>query len=60
MHFLVGGAPFFPPAGDRPPDTAEHPLRYPPGATARDVPPGEAAALLERMPYWGSRTGDLA
>ncbi|MFJ2875405.1 ATP-binding protein [Streptomyces sp. NPDC087298] len=52
MHFLVGGAPFFPPAGDRPPDTAEHPLRYPPGATARDVPPGEAAALLERMPYW--------
>ncbi|MEV7710874.1 ATP-binding protein, partial [Streptomyces sp. NPDC088270] len=52
MHFLVGGAPFFPPAGDRPPDTAEHPLRYPPGATARDVPPGKAAALLERMPYW--------
>ncbi|MER6531874.1 ATP-binding protein [Streptomyces sp. NPDC001508] len=52
MHFLVGGAPFFPPAGEQPHGAAERPLSYPPGATARDVPPGEAAALLERMPYW--------
>ncbi|MFD5650853.1 ATP-binding protein [Streptomyces sp. NPDC127039] len=52
MHFLVGGAPFFPPAGEQPHDTAERPVGYPPGATARDVPAGEAAALLERMPYW--------
>ncbi|MGW2952759.1 ATP-binding protein [Streptomyces eurythermus] len=52
MHFLVGGAPFFPPAGEQPRGTAEYPLGYPPGATAREAPPGEIAALLERMPYW--------
>ncbi|WP_060180540.1 ATP-binding protein [Streptomyces sp. IMTB 1903] len=52
MHFLVGGAPFFPPAGQQPRTAPERPLSYPPGATARDVPPGEAAALLEGMEYW--------
>ncbi|MCY0933946.1 ATP-binding protein [Streptomyces sp. H34-S4] len=53
LHFLVGGAPFFPPAGEEPaPGEAERPLRYPPGATARDLPPGEAAGLLARMPFW--------
>ncbi|MET9840995.1 MULTISPECIES: ATP-binding protein [Streptomyces] len=52
MHFLVGGAPFFPPAGQQPRTAPERPLSYPPGATARDVPPGEVAALLEGMEYW--------
>lgn len=52
MHFLVGGAPYFPPAGDEPRAAAERPISYPPGATARDVPSGEAAALLEGMEYW--------
>ncbi|MEW2122279.1 ATP-binding protein [Streptomyces sp. NPDC007259] len=53
MHFLVGGAPFFPLAGDEPEGGgAERPLRFPPGATARDVPPGEAAGLLNRMDHW--------
>ncbi|MFR9793858.1 ATP-binding protein [Streptomyces sp. MB22_4] len=52
MHFLVGGAPHFPPAGQEPRAEGEHPLNYPPGATARAVPAGEASALLERMPYW--------
>lgn len=53
LHFLVGGSPHFPPAGEDPAeDGARRPLRYPPGSTARDVPPGEAAALLERMPFW--------
>lgn len=52
MHFLVGGAPYFPPAGDEPRAAVERPLSYPPGATARDVPPSEAATLLEGMPYW--------
>ncbi|MFF9980322.1 helicase HerA domain-containing protein [Streptomyces erythrochromogenes] len=62
MHFLVGGAPYFPPAGDAPSQAAARgdaprgaaarPLSYPPGATAQDVPPGEIAALLQEMPYW--------
>ncbi|WP_405422476.1 helicase HerA domain-containing protein [Streptomyces erythrochromogenes] len=62
MHFLVGGAPYFPPAGDTaspaaargdaPRGAAARPLSYPPGATAQDVPPGEIAALLQEMPYW--------
>ncbi|MFG3532448.1 helicase HerA domain-containing protein [Streptomyces sp. NPDC047917] len=52
MHFLVGGAPYFPPAGQEPRAEGEHPLNYPPGATARGVPAGEASTLLERMPYW--------
>ncbi|MFJ9943655.1 ATP-binding protein [Streptomyces erythrochromogenes] len=56
MHFLVGGAPYFPPAGNEPHGAAERPpgrpLGYPPGSTARDVPSGDAAALLEAMPYW--------
>ncbi|MCX5302933.1 DUF87 domain-containing protein [Streptomyces sp. NBC_00160] len=53
LHFLVGGAPFFPAAGEEPAaDDAVRPVRYPPGATARDLPPGEAAALLARMPFW--------
>ncbi|MFD5887276.1 DUF853 domain-containing protein [Streptomyces sp. NPDC060334] len=53
LHFLVGGAPGFPPAGDEPAaDGAQRPLRYPPGATARDVPAGETVALLERLPFW--------
>ncbi|MEU1091604.1 hypothetical protein ABZ401_33200, partial [Streptomyces sp. NPDC005892] len=53
LHFLVGGAPSFPPAGDEPAaDGAQRPLRYPPGSTARDVPAGEAVALLERLPFW--------
>lgn len=52
MHFLVGGAPYFPPAGQEPHAADEHPLSYPPGATARAVPAGEAAALFGRMPYW--------
>ncbi|MEU6295189.1 ATP-binding protein [Streptomyces erythrochromogenes] len=52
MHFLVGGAPYFPPAGDAPRGAAARPLSYPPGATAQDVPSGEVAALLQEMPYW--------
>ncbi|MET8293325.1 DUF87 domain-containing protein [Streptomyces sp. NPDC005180] len=52
MHFLVGGTPYFPPAGREPRGEAEAPLSYPPGATARAVPAGGAAALLEGMPYW--------
>ncbi|MFJ9547065.1 helicase HerA domain-containing protein [Streptomyces erythrochromogenes] len=62
MHFLVGGAPYFPPAGDpasqaaargdAPRGAAARPLSYPPGATAQDVPSGEIAALLQEMPYW--------
>ncbi|MER7842100.1 ATP-binding protein [Streptomyces sp. NPDC096040] len=61
LHFLVGGAPHFPPAGEEAAEEgadeeakegAERPLRYPPGSTARDLPPGEATALLERMPFW--------
>ncbi|MFJ8770160.1 ATP-binding protein [Streptomyces clavifer] len=53
LHFLVGGAPGFPPAGDEPAaDGAQRPLRYPPGSTARDVPAGETVALLERLPFW--------
>ncbi|MFI9627326.1 ATP-binding protein [Streptomyces sp. NPDC052042] len=52
LHFLAGGAPFFPPAGEEPHGETERPLRYPPGATGRDVPPGVAAELLQRMPFW--------
>ncbi|MFE5677131.1 helicase HerA domain-containing protein [Streptomyces erythrochromogenes] len=52
MHFLVGGAPYFPPAGDAPRGAAARPLSYPPGATAQDVPSGEVAALLQEMLYW--------
>lgn len=57
MHFLAGGAPYFPPAGTEYTADAERPLRYPPGATARDLPPGEATTLLERLPHWLPCTG---
>ncbi|RKT02202.1 DNA helicase HerA-like ATPase [Streptomyces sp. 3211.6] len=57
LHFLAGGAPFFPPAGEEPGGGRERPLRYPPGATAREVPPEEVAGLLGRMPYWVPCTG---
>ncbi|MFG2881742.1 ATP-binding protein [Streptomyces sp. NPDC048297] len=53
LHFLVGGAPFFPPAGEDPPGPdGERPVRYPPGATARDVPADEVLRLLKDLPYW--------
>ncbi|MCX4696420.1 ATP-binding protein [Streptomyces sp. NBC_01408] len=53
LHFLVGGSPSFPPAGDEPAAAGtERPLRYPPGSIARDVPAGETVALLERLPFW--------
>ncbi|MFG2668996.1 helicase HerA domain-containing protein [Streptomyces sp. NPDC048387] len=53
MHFLVGGTPYFPPAGREPRGEGdEAPVGFPPGATARAVPAGEASALLERLPYW--------
>ncbi|MFF4579800.1 ATP-binding protein [Streptomyces sp. NPDC001373] len=52
LHFLAGGLPFFPPAGEEPGAGRERPLRYPPGATAREVPPEHVARLLGRMPYW--------
>ncbi|WP_346172167.1 ATP-binding protein [Streptomyces roseofulvus] len=56
LHFLMGGAPWFPPAGIEPPPETVVPLRYPPGATAHTVPPGDIARLL-RMPYWVPCTG---
>ncbi|MCJ0869052.1 ATP-binding protein [Streptomyces sp. AP-93] len=53
LHFLVGGAPYFPPAGEEAAvDDGGRPVRYPPGATARGLPPGEVAGLLARMPFW--------
>lgn len=52
LHFLAGGLPFFPPAGEESEGGREHPLRYPPGATARETPPDHVARLLGRMPYW--------
>lgn len=56
LHFLMGGAPWFPAAGGEPSGGTVVPLRYPPGATGREVPPGDVARLL-RMPYWIRCTG---
>lgn len=53
IRFLVGGRPFFPPAGSQAAEeAAEVPVLYPPGA--RGVPVGdcEMARVFEGFPWW--------
>jgi DNA helicase HerA-like ATPase len=51
IRFLVGGRPFFPPAGPRR-GPAPGPLLYPPGATGEPARGDEVDALLGGLPHW--------
>ncbi|GIH21247.1 ATP-binding protein [Rugosimonospora africana] len=52
VDFLVGGRPFFPPAVGAPDGHRPRSVLFPPGATAVDLAPGDAAVLLDALPCW--------
>lgn len=51
LRVLVGGRPFFPPAGEAR-GGGQHPVRYPPGAQGEAVIIGEMLDGWAHIPYW--------
>lgn len=52
LRFLMGGRPFFPPAGDGPSAWEDDRASYPRGARVTPLPEHEVTALLGALPYW--------
>lgn len=52
LRFLMGGRPYFPPAGGAEPVGGHGRVAYPRGARVISLPEREVADMLDALPYW--------